>query len=213
MIHVYFYVLPTLADWEIGFVAAELNSRRFFKADAVDVAVKTVGVSKNAVKTMGGLTVIPDCEIGEMEISGDTVLILPGADRWGEEEHGAIIEKAAAVLCADGVVCAICGATVALANAGLLNERAHTSNGVGFLSHFARNYRGQKCYCEKRAVRDGNLITAGAAGALEWAKLIIEHLGVFRADTLEAWYAYFKTGNAADFFAIMQTLPKMQEEE
>mgnify|MGYP007025217248 CR=1 FL=1 len=39
-----------------------------------------------------------------------------------------------------------------------------------------------------------NLITASASGALLWAKQIIEHLGVFRPDTLEEWYAYFNTG-------------------
>lgn len=36
------------------------------------------------------------------------------------------------------------------------------------------------------------LITSGSAGALLWAKKIIEHLGVFRTDTLESWYEYYK---------------------
>ena len=54
---------------------------------------------------------------------------------------------------------------------------------------------------------DGNLITAGGTGALLWAKQIIGRLGVFRPDTLEAWYAYFSTGEAQHFFALMQTLP------
>lgn len=29
----------------------------------------------------------------------------------------------------------------------------------------------------------------------------------FKQDTLEAWYAYFSTGEAQHFFALMQTLP------
>ena len=33
MFTVYIYVLDTLADWELGYVTAELNSRRFFKRD------------------------------------------------------------------------------------------------------------------------------------------------------------------------------------
>ena len=57
------------------------------------------------------------------------------------------------------------------------------------------------------SVADGNLITAGGTGALLWAKQIIGRLGVFRPDTLEAWYAYFSTGEAQHFFALMQTLP------
>ena len=47
----------------------------------------------------------------------------------------------------------------------------------------------------------------GGTGALLWAKQIIGHLGVFRPDTLEAWYAYFSTGEAQHFFALIQTLP------
>lgn len=34
MFTVYIYVLDTLADWELGYVTAELNSGRFFKKDA-----------------------------------------------------------------------------------------------------------------------------------------------------------------------------------
>ena len=68
MYTVYVYVLDTLADWEIGHVTAELHSRRFFKKDAPQVIVKTVGISKEPVKTMGGLTVTPDCVLDDMEI-------------------------------------------------------------------------------------------------------------------------------------------------
>ena len=34
MFTVYVYALDTLADWELGYVIAELNSGRFFKKDA-----------------------------------------------------------------------------------------------------------------------------------------------------------------------------------
>lgn len=40
-----------------------------------------------------------------------------------------------------------------------------------------------------------------------WVKLLIGKLGVFEADTLEAWYEYFSTGAMDKFFALMQTLP------
>ena len=74
MYTVYVYVLDTLADWEIGHVTAELHSRRFFKKDAPQVIVKTVGISKEPVKTMGGLTVTPDCVLDDMEIGESSVL-------------------------------------------------------------------------------------------------------------------------------------------
>ena len=206
MITVYIYLLATLADWEIGPVSAELNSRRFFKSNAPELIVKTVALSKEPVKTMGGLTLIPDCTIDEIELSEKTVLILPGANTWGEAENAQIIQKASDLLSKGGTVCAICGATVALANAGLLNERPHTSNGKGFLEMFCPDYKGQKFYIDQGAVKDGNLITGSATGSLLWAKLIIEKLDVFKPETLEAWYAYFSTGKQEHFFAMMQSV-------
>ena len=206
MITVYIYLLATLADWEIGSLTAELNSRRFFRPDAPQLIVKTVAVSKNPVKTMGGLTIIPDCTIDEIEMSEKTVLILPGADTWSDAENAQIIQKASVLLSKGGSVCAICGATVALANAGILNNRPHTSNGRGFLDMFCPDYKGQKFYVDQPAVSDGNLITGSATGSLMWAKLIIEKLGLFKPETLEAWYEYFSTGNAEHFFALMQSV-------
>lgn len=207
MFKVYIYLLDTLADWELGHVTAELNSKRFFKSDAPEISVKTVGLSKEPVKTMGGLTVIPDCVIDDIVVDKNTVLLLPGADTWSEPKHCKIINKAKELLSADGVVCAICGAVVALANAGLLNDRKHTSNGAGFLEMFCPSYKGTEFFVDEPSVSDRNMITAGGTGALLWAKQIIEHLGVFKSDTLEAWHAYFSTGKAEHFFALMQTLP------
>ena len=206
MITIYIYLLSTLADWEIAPVSAELNSKRFFKDGAPQVVVKTVAVSKEPVKTMGGLTIVPDCTIDEIELSEKTVLLLPGADTWAEAQNVQIIHKASALISNGGTVCAICGATVALANAGLLNDRPHTSNGAGFLEMFCSDYKGQKFYVDQSAVKDGNLITGSATGSLMWAKLIIEKLGLFKPETLEAWYAYFSTGKAEHFFALMQSV-------
>ena len=90
MITVYVYILDTLADWEMGYAAAELNSKRFFKKDAPNISVKTVGISKEPVKTMGGLTIIPDCAISNIAMNEESVLLLPGANTWGEPIHGAV---------------------------------------------------------------------------------------------------------------------------
>lgn len=207
MFTVYVYVLDTLADWELGYVTAELNSGRFFQRDTPGVTVKTVGISKEPIRTMGGLTILPDCVIDEMEVNEKTVLLLPGANTWDDPKHAAVIEKARECLAAGATVGAICGATVALANAGLLDERSHTSNGAGFLEAVSPCYKGQRFYVDEPSVSDRNLITAGAFGALPWARQIIERLGVFQPDTLHFWYAFFSTGEPQHFFALMQSLP------
>lgn len=206
MFTVYVYVLDTLADWELGYVTAELNSRRFFKKGAPEVLVKTVAISKEPVKTMGGLTIIPDCSINDIVVGKESVLLLPGANTWDEPKHSIIIEKAGVFLSAGAMVCAICGATVALANAGLLDQRPHTSNGVGYLEMVSPSYKGKRFFVDSPSVADHNLITASSTGALLWAKQIIEQLGVFQSNTLESWYAYFSTGAAQHFFDLMETL-------
>ena len=206
MFTVYIYVLDTLADWELGYVTAELNSRRFFKKDVPEVSVKTVAISTEPVKTMGGLTIVPDCTISEIAVSEKSVLLLPGANTWDDPRHSIIIKKAGELFSAGALVCAICGATVALANAGLLDQRLHTSNGARYLEMVSPSYKGQKFFVDVPSVVDRNLITASSTGGLLWAKQIIERLDVFQRNTLEAWYAYFSTGEAQYFFTLMQTL-------
>lgn len=206
MFKIYVYVLDTLADWELGYVISELNSGRFFKKGGQRVSLKTVSCSKETINTMGGMTIVPDCLIDDIVVSETSMLLLPGADTWNDLKHGAIIEKAGEFLSSGAAVCAICGATTALANAGLLDNRPHTSNGPGFLEMVSPGYKGQSFYIDKPSAADNNLITASSTGALLWAKQIIEYLGVFQSNTLEAWYEYFRTGEPEYFFALMQTL-------
>lgn len=207
MCTIYVYVLNTLADWELGHVIAELNSGRFFKKGAQRISLKTVSYSKEPVHTMGGLTIVPDYTIDDIVVNKTNVLLLPGADTWNDPKHSTIIEKAGEFLSLGATVCAICGATAALASFGLLDKRSHTSNGPGFLEMVSPCYKGQSFYTDKPSVADHNLITASSTGALLWAKQIIEHLDVFQPSTLESWYKYFSTGEPEHFFALMQTLP------
>lgn len=155
---------------------------------------------------MGGLTILPDCAVDGIAVNRESVLLLPGANTWDDPRHGAVVDKTGELLSVGATVCAICGATAALAKAGLLEGRRHTSNGAGYLEMVAPGYKGQRLYVEEPVVADRGLITAGSTGAMLWAKQIIERLGVFRPDTLEAWYRYFSGGEERDFFALMETL-------
>ncbi|MEG2687497.1 MAG: DJ-1/PfpI family protein, partial [Christensenellaceae bacterium] len=149
--------------------------------------------------------------IDDMVVSATSVLLLPGANTWNDAKHGVVLEKAKEFLSVGAVVGAICGATAALANIGILDHRPHTSNGPGFLELFSPGYKGQRFYIDAPSVADNNLITAGSTGGLLWAKQIIEHLGVFQSDTLEAWYNYFSIGKPEHFYALMETLPSNNE--
>lgn len=208
---IYIYVLNTMADWELGNVTSELKSGRFFKKDAQAISLKTVSLSREPISTMGGLTIIPDCQVNDIVVDEKNVLLLPGADTWNDPKHNAVMEKASELLSIGATVCAICGATVALANIGALDNRSHTSNGPGYLEMASPCYKGKDFYVDEPSVVDNNLITARGTGALLWAKHIIEHLGVFEVNTLDAWYKFFYTGKPEYFFELMLTLPSSFE--
>src|SRR5262245_25150639 len=206
--NVYLYVQETLSDWEAGYATAELNSGRFFKNQGERVPVKTLGLTKVPITTMGGMRITPDVTIEDVTVESSAMLILVGGDTWQDSNHQPIIAKANELLVANANVAAICGATSALAEAGLFDNRPHTSNGIEYLKMVAPHYKGQAYYQEERAVSDGNLITASSAGPLQFAYYILQRLEVFSDAALEAWYNYFNTGEATYFFALMATLPQ-----
>jgi putative intracellular protease/amidase len=205
---IYLYVQDTLADWEYGYAAAELNSGRFFKTKGERIPVKTAAVTKDPITTIGGITITPDTTLDEVNADTSAMLILIGGDTWQDPKHQAVINKARELLDAGEYVAAICGATGALAAAGLLDNRSHTSNGLGYLGMVAPNYKGKEYYKEGKAIADGYLITAGSAGSLQFARYILATLDVFSPDALEAWYNYFETGQERYFFELMQKLPQ-----
>ena len=205
---VYVYVQDTWSDWEPGYALAELNSGRFFKNKGQRVPVKTVGLTQNAITTMGGVSIVPDVTLETVTVESSALLILVGGDTWQDPKHQAVVTKAKMLLDAGIPVAAICGATSALAEAGVFDHRPHTSNGIDYLKGVAPQYRGEKHYKDERAVLDGNLITASSAGALQFARFVLQLLDVMSDDALDAWYNYFETGESQHFFALMSALPK-----
>jgi putative intracellular protease/amidase len=206
--NVYIYVQDTWSDWEAGYAIAELNSGRFFKSKGERIPVKTVGLTKDPITTAGGVSIIPDLTLEAVTVESSAMLILVGGETWQDPKHQPVVAKAKALLDANVNVAAICGASGALAEAGLLDHRPHTSDSIEFLKMVAPHYNGDAYYKDDRAVSDGNLITASAAGPLEFARSILQRLEVFSDEALEAWYNYFNTGDARYFFALMSTLPQ-----
>jgi putative intracellular protease/amidase len=70
-----------------------------------------------------------------------------------------VSETVNAMIAVGQLVAAICAATLALAHAGLLDDREHTSNGREFIAKYVHKYRGPGMYRASRAVRDHLVIT------------------------------------------------------
>jgi len=199
---VHLFVLDTLSDWEPGYAIAHIN--RPAPGFASRYRVKTVGLSRAPIRTMGGLTVVPDLALGELKPGQCAMLILPGAETWEDAKTDPALAKARAFIDAGVPVAAICGATFGLARAGLLDDRRHTSDAAEFLA--TSGYRGAARYVNEAVVDDGGVITASAMASLEFARAILERLQVFPKAALDAWYGLYTTRDPAYFFAFTKTL-------
>jgi putative intracellular protease/amidase len=199
---VHLFVLDTMADWEAAYAIASINKPAYQKQPD-RLRVQTVGPGDSAVRTMGGVRIVPDLALADLRPADSLMLILPGADAWDNGEHDEAVEKAREFLEAGVPVAAICGATAGLARHGLLDARPHTSNAREYLNAVS-GYAGQAYYVDEPAVRDGDLITATGLAPVDFARLIFERLDVYEADVLDAWYTLYTTRDASAFYALEQ---------
>lgn len=203
---VFIVVLDTLADWEIGYLTAELHSRRLFADPGQACDIVKVGLSANPVLTMGGMRITPDVSLDGLRMGAGDLLLLPGADRWLAPESAAALQFAREALEQGHRVAAICGATAGLAEVGALDRRPHTSNVLDYLKMSCPGYTGEQHYREQPVVRDGNLITASGLAPLEFSYEVFKLLEVFRPATLEAWFQLHRTREPRHFHALVASM-------
>ena len=201
----YIYLLDTIADWEIAYITAELNSRRYFTKNT-ELEFGTIGNTKAPIKTMGGITIIPDKDLNDIDFQEGDTLILPGADTWMDEKNKKIIEITSQLISKNVTIAAICGATAALAQSGLLNNKKHTSNAIEYLKMVCPNYKGSSNYQNTPTAVDNNLITATGLAPLEFAYEVFKKLNVMNQETVESWYQLNKTQEPKYFFSLKESL-------
>jgi putative intracellular protease/amidase len=155
---------------------------------------------------MGGVRIVPDLSVEELMTADAGVLILPGGDTWLEDIHDPLIDKVKEFLDAGILVAAICGATMGLAKAGLLDKRPHTSSDLDFLKSVCPAYTGDKFYRQEDAVLGDKLITASGIAPLEFTREVLKELDIFSPETLEAWYKLYTTHDPQYFYAMMGSL-------
>lgn len=203
---IFMYVLDTMADWEWGYVTAELKTGRFFKKGISAFTIKTVSLSKEPITTMGGLRIIPDLSVDEINSQDCALLLLPGGQTWMDPQHAPILEKAKFFLDSGIPVAAICGATMALASSGILDKYRHTSNDLAYLKMECPNYHGEENFEFQSAVTDGDLVTASGTAPIELAYQVFKRLDVFSNETLDCWYQLHKRQDPQYFYKLMNSL-------
>ena len=184
---VYLLVVEGFADWEPAHAVAELRRHGHYR-------VESVGLTSAAVRSMGGITVLPSKTVSEVDPSDVAVFILPGGDRWENAPVEPEVERLLKQLDACNVpIAAICGATVAIARIGLLRGRRHTSNGLDYLRSHVSGYSDADKYVNAPAVRDRKLITASGLGDVEFARELLEELEVLRRQERSLWAQIFRS--------------------
>jgi putative intracellular protease/amidase len=188
-----------LADWEIGYLLVELRTGRF---TGRPWKIVSVAESREPITSMGGLRIVSDMILDDLDPADSNLLILPGGEMWDAEGGTAFAAAAARFLDAGVPVAAICGATAGLARAGLLDKRRHTSAAAGYL--MATGYAGGDFYVDERAVVDGDLITAGPQSPVQFASATLRRLGLATNRTLEAYEGVFHRADVTAYPALME---------
>lgn len=198
---VYLGVYDTMADWEPGYAASHIRKAAWQK-NPDRYQVRTVGETRDPITTMGGICIKPDVTLDDIDPDSAAMLILPGSDISVGGGTKAFVAKAADLLEVGASVAAICGATAALSEAGLLDERRHTSNAREFLA--MTGYLGAEHYVEEPAVRDQRVITASGVYPVEFAVEIFKQLDLYTPAVLSAWYKIYGLKDPSGYYELME---------
>src|SRR5687768_540221 len=184
---VYAFIFDGYSDWEPAYAMAEIS-----KSDKYQL--QTVALDKRPIRSVGGLTVIPDLALNELDLHDAAMIILPGGTAWEQKKNREIIPILEDYVRGQGRIAAICSATTLLADMGILDLVRHTSNAKFYLQHFSASYTAANNYVEEPAVTDKNIITATGTAPVEFAREIFKMLSLMDETKIEEWFQLFKNG-------------------
>lgn len=185
---VYVLVFPGFADWEPSHALAELRRHGSYR-------VETVALTLEPVVSMGGLSILPSRTLAGVDIEDVAVFILPGGDAWEQKPLDEDLVALLKELERRAIpIAAICAATTAVARAGLLQGRRHTSNGLAYLRAKVPGYDATAEYVDAPAVRDRHLITASGLADVEFAREVFAELKLLSEPNLQLWTTLYRAG-------------------
>jgi putative intracellular protease/amidase len=188
---VLFVLLEEFADWELASLAAALNEKPE-NDQTKRYLVETVSLKKEPIKSIGGITVLPDYALNEVP-TDFSALILIGGNSWRKKESEDVMELVHYAISRNAVLGAICDAAYFIGSHGILNEVKHTANFLEELQEVPL-YTGEKYFEAKQAVRDGSIVTANGSAIFEFGKEVMLAMDAFPKTEILEWYDFFKLG-------------------
>jgi putative intracellular protease/amidase len=180
-------VFDGFADWQTA-----LACREICRKDGFDLRV--AGLSLEPVTSASGLVVQPQSTIADVSPAGSCLLMLPGGPLWEERDVPEATAFTLAFREAGVPIAAICTGTLVPARAGLLSGVRHTSNGLAWLKSSVPEYDGEGRYVNVLDVSENGMITAHAAGYVDYAHEIIKVLELLDEPERRAWYRLHREG-------------------
>jgi putative intracellular protease/amidase len=183
----YLLVFDGFADWEPAHAFCEIKRSGKF-------GVVSVGFSRNAVISMGGLKISPDISIHDVNVDEAAFFMLPGGDMWEKKSYPELHRLLHRLHETNVLIGAICAATLEIARAGLMRRLRHTSNGKAYLEAMVPEYRDGDFYVDELAITDNNVITASGLGSVDFGREVITNLKLHGESDTAIWYDMFKHG-------------------
>ena len=160
------------ADWEYAFIAG--TGVPFYGFD-----VRFFAPEAGVVRSQGGLEAMVPHGLNEIVAWAPDVLVVVGGSIWASPDAPDIGELLKAYHTAGGTVAGICGGSLALARAGILDATPHTSNDADFLAENAAGYAGGACYCQSTsAVVGERVITAPGTAPVSFTSAVFAAAGL-----------------------------------
>lgn len=184
---IFIFLFNGFSDWEIAYLSPEIK-----KNEAFDLIY--FSKDRDPVFSMGGLQILPDISISEIDFEDVYMLILPGGSAWEKGENSEIDLLTKNLFAKKISIAAICAATTYLGEKGFLDNLKHTSNDLYYLKGISPHYSGEKNYINSLAVTDANVITAKGIAPIEFAREIFEKVKLYSKNDIEKWFQLFKNG-------------------
>ena len=172
MARVALILTPGFADWEYAFIAGTASP--FYGIDAGFFASAT-----GQFRSQGGLAVTVDSDLEQCLNWKPHVIVVVGGMVWERAEAPDIQDFLHVSRSSGATIAGICGGTLALARAGLLDTVPHTSNSAEFLQKNALGYEGRALYrSSPAAVVADRIITAPGPAPVSFTCAVFEGAGL-----------------------------------
>jgi len=163
---------PGFADWEYALIAG--TGVPFYGLDVMFFAPEA-----GEIRSQGGLNTYVFHQTDEIPAWNPEVTVVIGGFLWATPEAPDLGDLLRTLHGSGATVAGICGGTLALARAGLLDNTPHTSNDADFLAQNAPGYAGSAHYRDSAAAVSANrIITAPGTAPVSFAAEVFASLGI-----------------------------------